>query len=224
MTIGRAGVLVDCDGTLLDTSYLHTLAWSRALRDVGEWAPMNAIHRLIGMGGDQLVPELVGRSIEGVDDAHNRHYAELKSDMHPFAQAGKLLRRIHEIGLVVVLASSASEADLEDMRKTLDAGDAIDAAITADDVEHSKPDPAIFEVARDKSDIDPALTLAVGDTVWDVRAASAAGMGCVCVESGGSSRHELTEAGALAVYRDVEELGNQLLTSPIGVLAAHVHR
>jgi phosphoglycolate phosphatase-like HAD superfamily hydrolase len=110
------------------------------------------------------------------------------------------------------------------MREMLDADDAIDAAITADDVEHSKPDPAIFETARDKGDIDPALALAVGDTIWDVRAATAAGMGCVCVESGGSSRHELTEEGALAVYRDVEELGHQLLTSPIGLLAAHASR
>ncbi|HEY3723283.1 MAG TPA: HAD family hydrolase [Acidimicrobiia bacterium] len=221
MATGRAGVLVDCDGTLLDTNYLHTLAWSRALREVGAWAPMNAIHRLIGMGGDQLVPELIGHPLEGVNEAHDRRYAELKSEIRPFPGAGRLLRRIHEAGLIVVLASSASEDDLEDMRKALDADDAIDAAINADDVERSKPDPAIFLTAREKGDIDPALTLAIGDTVWDVRAATAAGMGCVCVESGGSSRHELTEAGALAVYRDVEELGDQLTTSPVGVLAAH---
>ncbi len=223
MAIGRAGVLIDCDGTLLDTNYLHALAWSRALRELGEWAPMNAIHRLIGMGGDHLVPELIGRSLEGADEAHDRYYAELKPDMRPFPEAGTLLRRIHEAGLVVVLASSASEDDLKDMRTTLAADDAIDAAITADDVQRSKPDPAIFETARHTGDIDPALALAIGDTVWDVRSATAAGMGCVCVESGGSSRHELAEAGALAVYRDVEELGNQLFTSPIGVLAIHAH-
>ena len=62
MTTLRAGVLFDVDGTLVDTNYLHTLAWSRALRDVGEWAPMNAIHRLVGMGGDQLVPKPAGPS------------------------------------------------------------------------------------------------------------------------------------------------------------------
>ena len=55
----RAGVLLDVDGTLLDSNYLHTLAWWRGLRDLGHWAPMNAIHRLIGMGGEQLVPELL---------------------------------------------------------------------------------------------------------------------------------------------------------------------
>jgi HAD superfamily hydrolase (TIGR01549 family) len=218
MTGRRAGVLVDCDGTLLDTSYLHALAWSRALRELGEWAPMNAIHRLVGMGGDQLVPELVGHNVVGADAAHDRHYATLKGDMLPFREAGSFLRRLHDIGLVVVLASSASEDDLADMRQVLDADDAIDETVNADDVERSKPDPQIFQVARDKGGIDPSLVLAIGDSVWDVHAARAADMGCVTVESGGSSRHELTEAGAIAVYRDVEELGNQLMSSPIARL------
>ena len=56
----NAGVLFDLDGTLVDTNYLHTLAWSRALRDAGEWAPMNEIHRLVGMGGEDLLIELLG--------------------------------------------------------------------------------------------------------------------------------------------------------------------
>jgi HAD superfamily hydrolase (TIGR01509 family) len=218
MTSAGAGVLVDCDGTLLDTNYLHALAWSRALRDLGEWAPMNAIHRLVGMGGDQLVPELLGHDLEGGDAAHDRHYTELKGDIRSFPDADSFLRRMHDAGLIVVLASSASEDDLADMRAVLRADDAIDAVVTADDVGTSKPDPEIFDAARDKADIDPARVLAVGDSIWDVRAARAAGMGCVAVESGGSSRHELAEAGALAVYRDVQELGDQLLTSPIGAL------
>lgn len=97
---------------------------------------------------------------------------------------------------------------------------AIDAVVHGDDVERSKPDPEIFNAARDKGGIDSALVLAIGDSVWDVDAARAAGMGCIAVESGGSSRHELVEAGAVAVYRDVQELGDQLLTSPIGNLIA----
>src|SRR3954463_15752244 len=211
----RAGVLVDCDGTLVDTNYLHALAWSRALRDLGEWAPMNAIHRLVGMGGDPLVPELLWHDLAGADDAHARHYAELKTDVLPFRGAAAFLRRLHAAGLVVVLASSARAVVLRDLRAVIDADDVIDATVNADDVERSKPDPQIFEAAREKAELDPELVLAVGDSVWDVQAARAAGMGCVAVDSGGSSRHELAEAGALAVYRDVEELGAQLMTSPI---------
>ena len=218
----RAGVLVDLDGTLVDTNYVHTLAWSRAFRELGEWAPMNAIHRLVGMGGDQLVPQLLGHDVDGADAAHDRHYAELKGDVKPFPGAARFLRRMRDAGLIVVLATSASEADLDDMRAILDADDAIDAVVHADDVERSKPEPEIFNAARDKGEIDRTLVLAIGDSVWDVEAASAAGMGCVTVESGGSSRHELAEAGAIAVYRDVQELGDQLLTSPIGNLISRL--
>ena len=56
----RPGVLFDIDGTLVDTNYLHTLSWARAFADAGEWAPMNSIHRLVGMGSDRLVMELLG--------------------------------------------------------------------------------------------------------------------------------------------------------------------
>jgi phosphoglycolate phosphatase-like HAD superfamily hydrolase len=110
------------------------------------------------------------------------------------------------------------------MREVLGADDVIDEVVTSDDVERSKPDPQIFEVARDRAGIDAALVVVVGDSVWDVEAARAAGMGCVGVESGGFSRHELAEAGAIAVYRDVEELRAQLRTSPIGALVAATER
>ncbi len=224
MSARRAGVLVDSDGTLLDTNYLHTLAWSRALRDLGSWAPMHAIHRLVGMGGDQLVPELLGHALEGADEAHDRHYQELDHEMVAFPGAAALLRGLHEAGLAVILASSASKPELARMREVLDADDVVDAVTTGDDVDRSKPDPQIFEVARARGGLDPSLVLAIGDSVWDVEAANAAGMGCVGVESGGFSRHELSEAGAIAIYRNVEELGAQLLTSPIGTLVAAAER
>jgi HAD superfamily hydrolase (TIGR01509 family) len=211
----RLGVLVDADGTLLDTNYLHTIAWSRAFRDVGASVPMNAIHRLVGMGGDHLVPELLGEDVTDAHDAHKRHYADLKDEIRPFAGAASLLRRLHAAGLAVVLATSASEEDVGDLLRALDADDAIDEVVHAGDVPRSKPAPDIFEAARDKAGIDPDRVLAIGDSVWDVRAARSAGMGCIAVESGGTSRHELSEAGALSVYRDAQELGTQLFTSPV---------
>ena len=89
----------------------------------------------------------------------------------PFPGARHLLHALHEAGLVVVLATSASARDVKTVRELLDADDAIDEVVNADDVKRSKPDPEIFDVARDKGRIDPALVLAVGDSVWDVRAA-----------------------------------------------------
>jgi HAD superfamily hydrolase (TIGR01509 family) len=216
----RAGVLVDVDGTLLDTNYLHTIAWARAFSDLGVTVPMHAIHALVGMGSDRLVPELVGRDLPGADDAHARQYEKLQDDIAAFDGAGAFLRRLQRAGLAVVLATSATERDLPRVRELLDADAAITAVVTADDVDTSKPAPDVFSVACERGGIDPRRALTVGDTIWDVRAARAAGIGCVAVESGGTTRAELLQSGAVAVYRDIAELTAQLATSPIGLLAA----
>lgn len=214
----KAGVLFDVDGTLVDTNYLHTLAWSRALRDAGEWAPMNAIHRLVGMGGDQLVPELLDRMNEKAKEGRSDHYRRLMGDARVFPGAAALLRRCHEAGLAVVLASSSPADELDELRRLIDADDAIDAVTTADDAERSKPAPDIFVVAMERAGIEPARALVIGDSIWDVQAARSAGVGCVAVETGGFSQHELSEEGARHVYRDVEELLQQFLTSPLAWL------
>jgi HAD superfamily hydrolase (TIGR01509 family) len=218
MTRRRPGVLFDMDGTLMDTNYLHCLAWSRALRDVGEWAPMNAIHRLIGMGGDQLVPELIGHDSPDATAARPRRYKELVSDIRAFPNARELLYRIHDLGPTVVLATSAPDDELAHLRKVLDADTAIDGQTSADEVTHSKPDPEVFLKAMESASIDPGRALAVGDSVWDIRAARAAGIACITVETGGFSQHELSEAGSIRVYRDVSELLSQLHTSPLASL------
>jgi HAD superfamily hydrolase (TIGR01509 family) len=197
MTEGlRPGVLFDVDGSLCDTNYLHALAWSRALREAGEWAPMNAIHRLVGMGGHQLLPQLLGHdSPEALAS-----YQELTGDV------------------IVVLATSAPDDELVTLRKALDADDAIDGQTSADDVDRSKPDPEVFLSAMKRFSIDPRRALAVGDSVWDVKAARAAGIGCITVESGGFSQHELNEAGSLHVYRDVGEMIDQFHTGALAQL------
>ncbi|HEY6471365.1 MAG TPA: HAD family hydrolase [Acidimicrobiales bacterium] len=211
-------MLFDVDGTLCDTNYLHALAWSRAFRDAGEWAPMNAIHRLIGMGGDQLVPELLGHDCPEAVAARPRRYQELALDILGFPRAAEALRGVHNRGLLVVLATSAPADELATLRKVLNAEDAIDGQTSAADVDSSKPDPEVFVNAMKRFSIDPRRALAVGDSVWDVKAARAAGIGCIAVESGGFSQHELSEAGSLHVYRDVGEMVDQFQTSPLAQL------
>lgn len=215
---GRAGVLFDVDGTLVDTNYLHTLAWWRALVDVGEWAPMNAIHRLVGVGGDQLVPRLLGRDAPAAAEQRARRYHELLGEVRAFPHAADLLRLIHDTGTVVVLATSSPRDELDVARRALDADGSIDAVTTKDDVEQSKPAPELIDAALEAGGVDRARAVTVGDSVWDVQAARAAGVGCVGVETGGFSEHELREAGALQVYHDVGELRAQLFTGPIALL------
>ena len=145
-------------------------------------------------------------------------YQELTGDVLAFPRAAEALREVHERGLVVVLATSAPDDELATLRKALDADDAIDGQTSADDVDRSKPDPEIFLSAMKRFSIDPRRALAVGDSVWDVKAARAAGIGCITVESGGFSQHELNEAGSLHVYRDVGEMIDQFHTGALAQL------
>jgi HAD superfamily hydrolase (TIGR01509 family) len=215
----RPGALFDVDGTLVDTNYLHTLAWARAFEDAEEWAPMNAIHRLIGMGGDQLVEELLGGPSPAASEARSTRYRELIDEARVFPGAADLLRRAHDEGLVVVIASSAPRDELDLMLDLIGASDAIHASTSADDVDASKPAPDVFQAAVEVGDIDPRRCVAVGDSIWDVQAARAAGLACIGVETGGFSGHELREEGALYVYRDVSELHAQFFVSALGQLA-----
>lgn len=216
----RPGVLFDVDGTLVDTNYLHTLAWSRALHDAGEWAPMNAIHRLIGMGGDQLVPTLLGHACKAAARARPSRYKELMGDARAFPGAHDLLWRLQREGLAVVVATSAPDQELGPLLELLDADEAIAATTSADDIASSKPDPEVFVRAMTVGAVDPERALALGDSIWDIRAARAAGIGCIAIETGGFSQHELAEAGAVQVYRDVQEVLDQFRTGPIANLLA----
>ena len=108
----RPGVLFDVDGTLFDTNYLHRLTWSRAFADAGEWAPMNAIHRLVGMGSDRLVVELLGHESPHAVAARPRRYQELIGEARAFRRAAELLRLCQGSGLAVVIAASAVSDEL----------------------------------------------------------------------------------------------------------------
>jgi HAD superfamily hydrolase (TIGR01509 family) len=137
-----------------------------------------------------------------------------------FPGAHDLLERLHHEGVAVVVATSAPDDELGPLLELLDADEAIAATTSADDVASSKPDPEVFLKAMTMGAIDPERALALGDSIWDIQAARAAGIGCIAVETGGFSQHELGEAGAICVYRDVQEVLDQLRTGPIGSLLA----
>lgn len=215
------GVLFDVDGTLVDTNYLHTLAWWRSLHDVGIDIAASRIHRLIGMNSQRLVTELLGRPDDDVIEGHSRHFGQLKREIRAFPQAGALLGAVHERGALVVLATSAKSSDVGDMLAVVDAPPGcIDSVTDSGAGVPSKPEPDIFHVALEASGLEPERALVVGDTVWDVEAARRCGLGCIAVLSGGNSRRVLDEAGAIAVYDDVAQVLADLDRSPLGELLA----
>src|SRR5438067_12771566 len=146
------GVLFDLDGTLVDTVYLHAVAWWEAFRQSGHEVPTAAVHRSIGMGSDHLLDHLLGTERDRDEDdglvaAHGALFGVYRERLCPLPGAVDLLRACAARGLRVVLASSARPPDLAAMRRALDVDDVVDAVTGAADAESSKPDPDIVQVA-----------------------------------------------------------------------------
>ena len=210
-------VLLDVDGTLIDANYHHAIAWYRAFRRHGIVLPLWRIHRHVGMGGDQLVPALVGEDCDRehgdeLRETRDSLYQELIGEVEPLHGAHDLIADLKERGLQVVLASSSPEEELDHYLELLDARDLADAWTTKDDVEKTKPAPDLVHAALEKARTREAVM--VGDTRWDIEAAAKAGLETVAVTSGGWSKKELLDAGAVAVFESVDELRERLHWTP----------
>jgi HAD superfamily hydrolase (TIGR01549 family) len=206
----RAAVF-DVDGTLVDTNHLHVTTWWEALRQAGHQVPMHAVHRAIGLGSDDLVAHLLGDDRDKDRDAelsaaHKALYGQYFDRLPALQDAGRLLRRLDHGGWRVVLATSAGGAELSALRRAIDADEAIMATASADDVEEGKPAPEPVEHALELAGVPAERAVFVGDTVWDMRAGTRAGVRCVGVLCGGIPRADLEEAGAQAIYDDPAHL------------------
>ncbi|GAB1693531.1 HAD family hydrolase [Krasilnikovia sp. M28-CT-15] len=204
-------MLFDVDGTLVDTTYLHTVAWWEALRLEDRDVPMAEIHRAIGMGSDKILDHLLGEDHDTTHDdrmtaAHDTLYATWWERLRPLPGAADLLRAVAGRGLKVVLASSAKDRELAVLRRVLGADDVLAAATSSADADESKPAPDILQAALEQSGVDPDRCVFVGDSVWDVRAAAKLDIACIGLACGGTSAAELIDAGAVATYRDPADL------------------
>ncbi|HEY6731064.1 MAG TPA: HAD family hydrolase [Solirubrobacterales bacterium] len=202
-------VVLDVDGTLVDTNYQHAIAWHRALRSHGYVVQVWEIHRHIGMGGDQLVAALIGDQGEEADgdairETEGEAYGELIGEVEPMQGSIELLRDLHEDGATTILASSAKAEEVEHYLDLLEARDLVQGWTSSADVERTKPDPDLVDVALEKGGGGPAVM--VGDSTWDVKAAAAAGVPTLAVLTGGFSEEELRDAGAADVVKSVSEL------------------
>jgi HAD superfamily hydrolase (TIGR01509 family) len=217
---GRAGVILDVDGTLLDTNYLHAVAWARAFRGAGHDVPMSSMHRAIGMSSDKLVHRLLGHLDDGVVEGHSKHYETFQDEVRAFPRVPDLIRELRGRGLTVVIVTSGAKKDLEWMLPAIGVEeDELGGVLTSSDVDESKPSPDPFATALDKHRLDPARTVAVGDTVWDVEAALRAEVGCVALTCGGIDERTLRDAGAAEVYDDPAALLDAIDDSLLARLA-----
>jgi HAD superfamily hydrolase (TIGR01509 family) len=218
MPADQPAVVFDIDGTLVDTNYLHAIAWRRAFLECGHDVPAAWVHHRIGMGSGQLLRELIGDDDDAVKDAWRRHFDELKPEVRALPGAAALLRAVAAAGARVLLGSSTEEQDLDVLLDAVDAGDVIEVVTSSGDVDEAKPAPDVFTTTLEEAGVSADRAIVVGDTIWDVKAATAAGLDTVGVLTGGIDRRALEAEGAVAVYRDAEELTAQLQESPIGRL------
>ena len=212
-------VLFDVDGTLIDSNDAHARAWEDVFREEGYAARFADVRPLIGMGGDKLLPTVIGVDAESergkaLGERRKRIFKErYLPRLRPFPGARALLERMRAAGLTLVVATSAQEDELAGLLDAAGVADLFAETTTSSDADSSKPDPDIIEAALERAGrVAPDGALMVGDTPYDVEAAKRAGVRTVAVRSGGWDDAALRDAAA--VFADVAEILARYDASP----------
>ena len=201
------GVILDVDGTLVLSNDAHAQAYVDAFTELGYDVPFEKIRPLIGMGSDQLVPQVVPelKDDEGKVKAISERRKELiishyGATLSPTNGARQLVLHMQQAGLRLMIASSATSEEMEILLKAAQVDDLLKEITTSSDAEASKPEPDIVEAALKKLQMEPSQVLMIGDTPYDIQSAGAAGVEVIAVRCGGFDDTAL--AGAKAIYDD----------------------
>ena len=215
------GVILDVDGTLVLSNDAHAQAWVDAYAAYGYEVSFDKVRPLIGMGGDQLMPEVTPElnKEEGDGKAISERRKELMINRYgptlpPTKGARQLIERMKDEGLKLIIGSSATSQELEVLLKSAAIDGLIDQVTSSSDAEASKPAPDIVEAALQKLEMQPSEVLMLGDTPYDIQSATAAGVGVIAVRCGGFNDADL--AGAKAIYDDPADLLAHYADSPLG--------
>ena len=212
-------VLLDIDGTLIDSNDAHARAWVDTFAEFGYQVPFERVRPLIGMGSDKLLPASVGiekESDEGKKLIERRTKIFLKRyvpTLRPFAQVRELLERMRTDGIRLVVATSANEEELDALLGVAGVGDLLYEATTSSDAKASKPEPDIVEAALERAEVGADEVLMLGDTPYDIEAAGEAGVDGVVVRCGGWWK-DANLSGAIAIYDDPADLLARYDSSP----------
>ena len=214
----NGAVILDVDGTLVDSNDAHARAWLDAFAEHGITAAFDHVRRSIGMGGDKLMPEVSG--IEESSELGKRisarrgeiFKAAYLPRIQPFARTRDLIERFAAEGYTLAVASSAKDDELDPLLDRAGVTHLIPHRTSSDDADNSKPDPDIVVAALKRTGRDRRHTIMLGDTPYDVAAAKRAGIEIVALECGGWTGEAL--AGALAVYKDPADLLARFDQSP----------
>jgi HAD superfamily hydrolase (TIGR01509 family) len=218
MTKRAKVVLLDIDGTLIDSNDEHAQAWVDVGREFGIDIDFAHVRRLIGMGGDKVLPAVTGFE---EDDPKGEEIKERRGEifrerylpkLKPFPDARELLERLRDDGYTLAVATSASKDDMDGLLKQAGIRDLIEEKTSSGDAEDSKPDPDIVQAALKAADAKPEEATMLGDTPYDVEASGRAGVRCVALRCGGWGDADLGDA--VAVYDDPSDLLARYAESP----------
>lgn len=206
--------IFDVDGTLIDSVGAHAESWVKTFEQYGKKIEVNKAKKLIGMGGDQFLPDYFSKKelAENEDEIEKYRSDLFKKVFMPrvesFPKVRELFQKIRAEGKQIVLASSAKKDEVEAYKKIADIEDLIDEETSTDDAEESKPEPDILKaVLRKIKNVEKKNVVTIGDTPYDAITAKKAGLtNIVGVCNGGWSREELLKAGCLKVYENVAEI------------------
>lgn len=220
-TMQFQGVLLDIDGTLVDSNGAHVNAWVEVLRGHGFDVTPDDIWPLIGMGGDNLLPRVVGIEAESEQGERiSKERSELFKEKYlpglkPFPKVRELLARMRERGLELVAASSSKSGEVERLLEIAGVSDLMEDSTSASDTENSKPAPDLVHSGLDRIDLPPGKVVMIGDTPYDIEAAGKAGVKVIALRCGGFSDDRL--ADAIAIYDDPADLLARYDESPLAV-------
>ncbi|MGB8488551.1 MAG: HAD family hydrolase, partial [Xanthobacteraceae bacterium] len=206
--------LFDLDGTLVDSVYQHVLAWKEALDAEGIELSVWRIHRKIGMSGGLFTNQLLRETgldinVERVERLRQRHlaaYRHYAGDVRPLPGARELLSFLSDARIPWAIATSGRMETAGLNLAALGVDPEQTPVVTRDQVKYAKPDPDLFLAAAEKLGAPIETAIVVGDSIWDMLAATRCRALGVGVLSGGYGLDELQDAGAFRVYEDPADL------------------
>lgn len=199
-------VLFDVDGTLIDSNRAHVLSWQQALSEHRRQVSLAAVARVIGMGGDKVLPTLAGIDADssiGTAIAARKKvlFSAVLPTLRATAGARSLLTYLSRSGVTMAVATSGSDDEMQALLAQAGVDDLLHLRASKDDAARSKPDPDIVRAALARANAGTEGAVMVGDTPYDVEAAARAGVPTIALRCGGLwTDAELT--GARAIFDD----------------------
>jgi HAD superfamily hydrolase (TIGR01509 family) len=210
--------LLDVDGTLVDSNDAHAHAWAETLARHGLDVPFLRVRRMIGMGGDRVIEELMGHARgsdanEAISSERSRIFRDRwLREVRTLRGSRDLVLRLRDGGYHFAIASAAKSSELAPLLELANVADLIEVTTTSSEVDESKPDPEIVETALAKLSRPRSRAVMVGDTPYDLHAAHAAGVACIGVTSGGWTAYDLRDA--ISVFDGPYDLAQALPDAP----------